>query len=556
MKRAVFSSLALAVLALLCLVSPSESFGFDTFLKQATQKYAYASVYTHTSPDAESNLLAMRVLIKTVQRTGTKHDFVVLVSPDTPKDIQGLIKETGAVVKVIDGYGKSSLIHSSYYSDCPETRDLIFAWQLTDYARVVVLSPNQLVFLNLDDLFKCGHFCIQYMTIMHWTAGIMVIRPNLDEFSRLVTVFNQKAQRLEGKGVTPMTYHEDLRRIASGVTKCDFEHYDFLLTAYPAMEAAPLFPIDVGDRVKPFEEPAMRLNAMYQVNAIIYYEHFHWDLHRLNINIPQSSSAYIRQKQIAEITKNIKAGETLTIDMPIVTDIPTFTIEFVFPPPTSWLHASYFTLNWFWNEIRYESFPEETSSISHTFLLSRSLVLILMYVTIQAVFKTFGERVRKSSGASIAGMVSSPSGVAAPGIMSTQLKVQLAAFGIALFVSYITFVFFAFPFVPFTTPPYVAWFIFPLAWNLANYFFLRLFALFLNIEREPTFLEVLPSASMWWLNSYVIMKMDIFGHFVVKMIGGFFPFIGFAFILLMRPFARVLAEAVEPKGTTPAIASK
>lgn len=49
---------------------------------------------------------------------------------------------------------------------------------MLDYERVIYMDADNLFFQNIDELFKCGHFCAVYMNPCNFHTGLFVVTPN------------------------------------------------------------------------------------------------------------------------------------------------------------------------------------------------------------------------------------------------------------------------------------------------------------------------------------------------------------------------------------------
>jgi hypothetical protein len=340
------------------------------------QRFAYATVYTHGAPEAEAVLLGLRVMMQTLRLTQPVlqpreevKDLVVLVSPDTPLGVRDQLTADG--LRVIDAtealsralgevemmsvFGGRRANDASRFlqTHCRQNLDFLYLWTLVQYERVVYVAPDELVYENLDDLFACGRFCMTYTNPYVWTCGLLVIKPEKAAFEALLNEFHALSERLYRGGAPALA--------TLGGLDCDGHHYDLLLSAFRGVEQAPLFSIE---RPPERDEPVMRLAPYFEINALFYYELFHWDLYHLNMRVPANSSAKRLRYDNAVVQRHRHR-------------IPTFAASFVTPRPFYYAPAFFFDLTWEWQFIRAAVLPDETSDETRWILVSRSAFLLI-----------------------------------------------------------------------------------------------------------------------------------------------------------------------------------
>ena len=121
---------------------------------------------------------------------------------------------------------------------------------MLEYERVIYMDADNIFFHNIDNLFKCGHFCAVYMNPCNFHTGLFVVTPN------------------------NATYNDLLKSLAELVTLLLLPHsqpsYDgadqgFLVAYFEGLQSAPLFDPD-----HPIPESAMpkmqRLSIGYNNN--------------------------------------------------------------------------------------------------------------------------------------------------------------------------------------------------------------------------------------------------------------------------------------------------
>lgn len=111
---------------------------------------------------------------------------------------------------------------------------------MLDYERVIYMDADNLFFHNIDELFKCGHFCAVYMNPCNFHTGLFVVTPS------------------------NTTYNSLLKALAT-LPSYDGADQGFLVAYFDGLQKAPLF-----DPEHPFAEkdmpPMQRLPINYNNN--------------------------------------------------------------------------------------------------------------------------------------------------------------------------------------------------------------------------------------------------------------------------------------------------
>jgi len=390
MSRIGFMIVALlAIVSVVCATSVTAASGSQS-------EYAYVAVYTAGAPDSHERLLGIRVMIKTLKLTRTPYDIVVLVSPNTEQSVRDSFmadgfkvvemaqpKPSSVVSASASGTGASSSLSqasetalatteqsepSYYQKSCPHSHDWHYIFTLTQYKRVVFVEHDSLVFLNMDDLFMCGKFCMVYANENCWNSGVIVVEPSIAEFNRWEAHFAEKAAVIEKQRQASFMRMHSVR--------CVDQWHDSLLTMYPSIEASPLFHTSQVQS----QEPVMRLHLMYSINAIFFYEHYTWALYSINIKIPAESSG-IKYQHLPNPDGSVHVG--------LPTEVPAFSISFHNPKPYHWFPAGFLDLNFYWQDIRHMLLPADTNRVMMEVALSRLALLALMYFAAAHIMQRF-----------------------------------------------------------------------------------------------------------------------------------------------------------------------
>jgi hypothetical protein len=262
---------------------------------------AYVAVYTHQyNRYDEAYQQGIRTMFKTLQATNPANtrSRIVLVNSATDNSIRKLFESDGLIVKEIE---KNSPVNL-----CELYFNRIHLWQLTEYKRVVMIESDVIVLRPLDELFRCGKFCMVYNSILHFTDSIFVVEPSQEVYDSLIKSYYQ-------------LHINRLKSLSSSY--CQEEFWHFFLHIFGDIEAAPLFQHQLA---KQEQAAVMRMQASISLNAMMWYENYSWRLMR---------SAQFRNFTDAQ-------------------GIPAYSLSFTTLKPYHWIPAMFFNLAWYWADTR------------------------------------------------------------------------------------------------------------------------------------------------------------------------------------------------------------
>lgn len=75
-------------------------------------------------------------------------------------------------------------VYNPYRANNPNDRfkltmNKLYAWNLVDYERVVMLDADNLFLQNADELFQCGQFCAVFINPCIFHTGLFVLQVRL-----------------------------------------------------------------------------------------------------------------------------------------------------------------------------------------------------------------------------------------------------------------------------------------------------------------------------------------------------------------------------------------
>ena len=129
-------------------------------------------------------LLSVRVLGQSLKRSGTQREMVVLCTEEVSKKSRKILEDDGWTVKSISALSSPYKNYAKQYS---KVFTKLLIWTLTDYRRIVFMDSDTLVYANIDELFNCGKFCAAYRHSDLFNSGVLVVKPDLQEYRNLTS---------------------------------------------------------------------------------------------------------------------------------------------------------------------------------------------------------------------------------------------------------------------------------------------------------------------------------------------------------------------------------
>nr|XP_043616158.1 putative glucuronosyltransferase PGSIP8 [Erigeron canadensis] len=155
-------------------------------MKKIRNRNAYATMMYMGTPRDYEFYVAIRVMLRSLSRVRVDADLVVIASMDVPLDwVHALEQEDGAKVVRVEN------LNNPYISDMHHNRfkltlNKIYAWNLVEYDRVVMLDADNLFLQNTDELFQCGQFCAVFINPCIFHTGLFVLQPSEKVFKNML----------------------------------------------------------------------------------------------------------------------------------------------------------------------------------------------------------------------------------------------------------------------------------------------------------------------------------------------------------------------------------
>ncbi|KAL2901725.1 putative glucuronosyltransferase PGSIP8 [Bienertia sinuspersici] len=220
--------------------------------EEPKHKNAYATMMYMGTPRDYEFYVATRVMMRSLLQLDVQADRVVIASVDVPLHwVRSMEVEDGLKVVRVEN------VYNPYRADNPNDRfkltmNKLYAWNLVEYERVVMLDADNLFLQNTDELFQCGQFCAVFINPCIFHTGLFVLQPSEKVFK-------------------DMLHEVDIRRPNS-----DGADQGFLGSYFSNLLDMPMFHPPTNGTKK--LNGLYRLPLGYQMDASYYYLKLRWNV--------------------------------------------------------------------------------------------------------------------------------------------------------------------------------------------------------------------------------------------------------------------------------------
>ncbi|CAO2819860.1 unnamed protein product [Amaranthus hypochondriacus] len=161
-------------------------------------KNAYATMMYMGTPRDYEFYVATRVMMRSLYKLHVQADLVVIASIDVPLHwVHSMEVEDG--LKVV----RVKNVHNPYIADNDDDRfkltlNKLYAWNLLEYERVIMLDVDNLFLQNTDELFQCGQFCAAFINPCIFHTGLFVLQPSAQVFKDMLYQLQMKRPNEDG----------------------------------------------------------------------------------------------------------------------------------------------------------------------------------------------------------------------------------------------------------------------------------------------------------------------------------------------------------------------
>lgn len=133
-------------------------------------------------------LQSTRVLVRSIQKTETTRDIVVMVLDEVSAESRSQLEQLGAIIRPIERiqypYEKMQSFKPGINKQCRYSKLHIFG--MVDYSKIVYLDSDMMVMENVDTLFDYPAFSAVRDVAGAFNTGLMVIEPSTTTFKAMM----------------------------------------------------------------------------------------------------------------------------------------------------------------------------------------------------------------------------------------------------------------------------------------------------------------------------------------------------------------------------------
>lgn len=212
---------------------------------------AYATMMYMGTPRDYEFYVAVRVMLRSLRRLNVDADLVLIASRDVPSSWINKLHGDGVRVVMVDNMENPYRHQSNFDKRFTLTLNKLYAWNLVEYERVVMLDADNLFLQKTDELFQCGQFCAVFINPCIFHTGLFVLQPS------------------------QVVFNDMLNQLANGRENEDGADQGFLTGYFHDMLGKPMFrPKLNGSR----QNGLFRLPLGYQMDASYYYLKLRWSV--------------------------------------------------------------------------------------------------------------------------------------------------------------------------------------------------------------------------------------------------------------------------------------
>jgi glycogenin glucosyltransferase len=146
------------------------------------------TAYVTTLCNGDGYVPGVEALGQSLDRTGTKHPKVVLITPDVPESARQLLSSQGWWIRDIEPIENPNEQAQRLFARFANTFTKLRAFNLTEFSKVVLLDADTIAIQNIDELFeRPGPAAApDFLLPDHFNSGVMVVDPSEDTFNRMM----------------------------------------------------------------------------------------------------------------------------------------------------------------------------------------------------------------------------------------------------------------------------------------------------------------------------------------------------------------------------------
>lgn len=145
---------------------------------------AYATVLSN----GDGYVPGVEALGRSLVRSGTKHERLLLVTPDVPETARQTLLAEGWRIREVAPIENPNPQRNQLFARFANTFTKLRAFALDDYEKLVLLDADTIALQNIDDLFERPHVSAapDFLLPDRFNSGVLVIEPDAAQFEDMM----------------------------------------------------------------------------------------------------------------------------------------------------------------------------------------------------------------------------------------------------------------------------------------------------------------------------------------------------------------------------------
>jgi alpha-N-acetylglucosamine transferase len=146
------------------------------------------TAYVTTLCNGDGYVPGVTALGKSLDRAGSQHPKLLLVTPDVPASGRDALAELGWQVREIEPIENPRPEAQQFFPRYAHSFNKLQAWSLYDFDKLVVMDADTIALQNIDELFERPAIAAapDFLLPDRFNSGVMVVEPSEQIYGRMV----------------------------------------------------------------------------------------------------------------------------------------------------------------------------------------------------------------------------------------------------------------------------------------------------------------------------------------------------------------------------------
>lgn len=146
------------------------------------------TAYVTTLCNGDAYVPGVEALGSSLDKTGTQHQKVLVVTPDVPEHARALLAKNGWKLRDCEPIVNPQPDQDMFFSRFRNTFTKLNAWSLVELDKIVLLDADTIVLQNIDELFERPAIAAapDFLLPDRFNSGVMVVEPSKAVFDSML----------------------------------------------------------------------------------------------------------------------------------------------------------------------------------------------------------------------------------------------------------------------------------------------------------------------------------------------------------------------------------